>query len=150
MIICLNTAKWFQVFLCHSNNLTSVICLHTVERLYIYQLWVNSLQVILFSNEFELISLHTRIAIVFTQLNGFNYLACLIRRVYGGKHNCCLSWIEKLCHFSCCLFSFIYKWKWLVSNEVIRPNDENHKGKFFYQNFVNRYWYFFIFKTFLS
>ena len=24
------TVKWFQVLLCNSNNLTSVICLHTV------------------------------------------------------------------------------------------------------------------------
>ena len=27
--ICLHTVKWFQVFLCNSNNLTSIICLHT-------------------------------------------------------------------------------------------------------------------------
>ena len=40
---------------------------------WIYDLLVNSLQVILFLNELELIFMHTNFAIVSTQLNGFNY-----------------------------------------------------------------------------
>ena len=47
---------------------TSVICLHTVQWLYRYHLWVNSLEVILFWNKLELICFSTSIAVASTQL----------------------------------------------------------------------------------
>ena len=34
-LICLHTVKWFQVLLCNSNNLTSVIHLLTLKWTYI-------------------------------------------------------------------------------------------------------------------
>ena len=49
------------------------MCLHTVKKVYIYVLIVNSWLGILYLNELELISLHTNIDIVCTQLNGFKY-----------------------------------------------------------------------------
>ena len=33
-----NTLKWFQVMIYNTNNLTAVICLHTVKWRYIYDL----------------------------------------------------------------------------------------------------------------
>ena len=41
-----------------------LICWHTVKWIYIYDFYVNSLSVIQFLNELELICLHTRITIV--------------------------------------------------------------------------------------
>ena len=38
LIICLHTFNWFQVLLCNSNNVTSVIYLHTVKWIHIYDL----------------------------------------------------------------------------------------------------------------
>ena len=32
----LHPVKWFQVLLCNSNNLASVICLHTFKYMYMY------------------------------------------------------------------------------------------------------------------
>ena len=69
----LYTVKWFQVLLWNSNNLTfkSFVCTHLNG--YTYESKVNSLSVISFLNELELICLHTSIVTVSTQLNGFNY-----------------------------------------------------------------------------
>ena len=68
--------KLYQVFLYNSNNLKSVICLHTFKWLYIYDLHVNSLLVILYLNELEIIYLDTIkncYCLYATQMNGFNY-----------------------------------------------------------------------------
>ena len=47
-----------------SKNSTLVICLHIFKWVYIYDLLMNSLLVILFLNELELIRLHMSIAMV--------------------------------------------------------------------------------------
>ena len=38
LLFFLQTVKWLQVLLCNSNNLTSVICMHTLKWIYIYDL----------------------------------------------------------------------------------------------------------------
>ena len=70
-IYCLHTVKWFQVLLCNSNNLTSILYLHAFID--IHDMQEISLSVISFLNGLELICLHTGIAIVSIQLNGFIY-----------------------------------------------------------------------------
>ena len=34
-LICLHIVKWFQVLLCNSNSVTSVICLNTFKWIYV-------------------------------------------------------------------------------------------------------------------
>ena len=49
--------------LCNTNNLTSVICLHSFKWICIHDSWINSLLVFSFLNELELICLLKSIAI---------------------------------------------------------------------------------------
>ena len=73
------TVNWFQVLLCKSNNLTSIIHFHTFKWKNIY-----SLSAILFLNGLGLNRFNIRIAIISSQKNGFNY--CYLTLIIQSKN----------------------------------------------------------------
>ena len=78
-------AHRFQVLLWNSNNFSSVIfCTHWNG--YTYDLLVNSLLVISFLIELKLISLYPSIAMISTQLNGFNYCYLILIIQFNTNH----------------------------------------------------------------
>ena len=82
------SVKWFQAFLFNTNNsidYLSFVCTHLNRYTYLICKWIVCF-VISFLNELWLICLHSSIAIVSKQLNGFNYCYLTLIILFNIDH----------------------------------------------------------------